>query len=200
MIHIPRLILRFLDKHVISLSPKKYRLLCSYIRYVYLSRYEPEIKHINKFIDGSGIALDIGANRGLWTYALSNNFHQVIAFEPNPNVTNDLLNAGLDNVLLIHKALSDLTKEEILHIPNKGGIEMSGWASLEEKFDIEIDYIKEIKVSTSQLDDYGFTDVSFIKIDVEGHELKVLEGGKKTLEINRPVCLVEIKKNNFPNV
>lgn len=38
---------------------------------------------------------------------------------------------------------------------------------------------------------YGFADVDLIKIDVEGHELQVLEGLEKTLKRSRPVLVVE---------
>ena len=39
-----------------------------------------------------------------------------------------------------------------------------------------------------------------MKIDVEGHELSMLNGAKKTLELNRPNCLIEIKKDNLSKV
>jgi hypothetical protein len=43
-------------------------------------------------------------------------------------------------------------------------------------------------------------DVSYIKIDVEGHELDVLEGGRKTMARCRPVVLAEVKESNLSAV
>ena len=51
-----------------------------------------------------------------------------------------------------------------------------------------------------KLDDFNFKNVSFVKIDVEGHELKLLKGSKIFFLKNKPDCLIEIKKKNLPKV
>ena len=53
-------------------------------------------------------------------------------------------------------------------------------------------------VTTRTLDSFGLTDVSFIKIDVEGHEEAVLAGGRETIAGNRPVVLVEAEDRHNP--
>jgi hypothetical protein len=47
-------------------------------------------------------------------------------------------------------------------------------------------------VAQVTLDSYAFTDVDFIKIDVEGYELFVLEGAETTIQQNRPLLQLEI--------
>ena len=46
----------------------------------------------------------------------------------------------------------------------------------------------------------GFTDVNFIKIDVEGNELDVLHGAKNLIDDYKPTCMVEVydKFNKYP--
>jgi FkbM family methyltransferase len=47
-------------------------------------------------------------------------------------------------------------------------------------------------VAVRTLDSYSFTDVDIIKVDVEGYEYFVLQGGLQTLINNRPVVQLEI--------
>jgi len=57
---------------------------------------------------------------------------------------------------------------------------------------------RTLEVRTRTLDSYGFDDVSFIKIDVEGHEMDVLAGSDRTIAQSRPNLLVEIEHRFHP--
>ena len=46
-------------------------------------------------------------------------------------------------------------------------------------------------VHQKRLDDYNFLNVDYIKIDVEGHELKVIKGAIATIEKYNPVIVIE---------
>lgn len=54
------------------------------------------------------------------------------------------------------------------------------------------------EVELRSLDSYGFDNVTFIKIDVEGHEESVLAGARETLERCHPTLLVEIEERHNP--
>ncbi|SNT36751.1 methyltransferase, FkbM family [Tropicimonas sediminicola] len=59
--------------------------------------------------------------------------------------------------------------------------------------------IEQVDVETRRLDSFDIRDLGFIKIDVEGHELEVLQGGKETLARETPVLLIEIEERHRPD-
>ena len=142
------------------------------------------------------IAIDVGANRGVYTYWLSRQVGKagkVFAFEPQPELTLPLEELKksfcLNNVSIINKGLSSTHNFLQLHRENVG----SGGAS----FHFEKERIMSITVETIRLDDYFVENptpslpVSFIKIDVEGHELEVFKGAEDTILKHAPTLLFE---------
>jgi hypothetical protein len=55
-----------------------------------------------------------------------------------------------------------------------------------------------VEVPTNRLDNYTITPLGFIKIDVEGHELAVLDGARGTLDRERPIVLIEAEERHNP--
>ena len=47
-----------------------------------------------------------------------------------------------------------------------------------------------------KLDNYNFKDIDYIKIDVQYHELEVIEGGIELLKSNSPVLCIEAARRN----
>ena len=179
------------------LNDKIYRLKFQYVKYTGLLGWEPEVLRIRDYAQ-RGIALDVGANMGLWSYAMAKSglFNQIIAFEPNLTLLADLENACLKNVRIVNKAVSHEEGVARLKIPRQGKMLLSGWASLENKIDLDVDDIHEIDVETIRLDDLNLVDVGFVKIDVEGHELSVLKGGYKLFFDSGPACIIECRDRN----
>lgn len=56
------------------------------------------------------------------------------------------------------------------------------------------------RVEARTLDSFGFTDVSLIKIDVEGHELEVLNGAMETIRRWHPTLVLEMGKKDRPTI
>ncbi|MCW5202593.1 FkbM family methyltransferase, partial [Desulfobulbus sp. US4] len=147
---------------------------------------------------GDGV-VDIGGNRGIYTYCLCRLGAHVEVFEPNPSCAAVLLAwaKGKKNVHVNSVALSDSTGSAYLHIPvdSSIGVEHDSSASLEH------DDFKESRdelVPLQTLDSFSFDKVTFIKIDVEGHEFNVLQGAENTFRLFRPALLVEIEQRHSP--
>lgn len=148
--------------------------------------------------DPQGTALDVGANIGLWSYAMANCglFSSVVAFEPNASLTVDLQNARLEGVSIIGKAVSNKAGTGRLRIPRAGRLLLDGWASLEDEIEIDAGDYRDMNVETIRLDDMDLANVSFVKIDVEGHEMSALEGARGMFYESRPTCIVECRDGN----
>ena len=70
-------------------------------------------------------------------------------------------------------------------------------ATINKENNLDGKEIHTFNIKKARLDSFQFNNkVGFIKIDVEGHEQKVLEGSVKILENNRPNLLVEIEKRH----
>ena len=61
----------------------------------------------------------------------------------------------------------------------------------------KIDNYKKVPIKMKKLDDIEIRNkIGLIKIDVEGHEKNVIQGGIETVKNNKPVLLVEIEERH----
>jgi FkbM family methyltransferase len=161
---------------------------------------EPELLHLDEFIAATGTAIDVGANVGFYTYALSRRFKHVYAFEINDGITGPIAHYNPGNIELIHCGLSSSEGRARFYIPVSGGIAQAGWASLYRDNLPGAEKLIERDVRVAPLDDFKISGVDFIKIDVEGHEIEVLKGAAATIEASRPNVLIELKKEHVETV
>ncbi|HEY4282988.1 MAG TPA: FkbM family methyltransferase [Chthoniobacterales bacterium] len=161
---------------------------------------EPELRMLPALISGREVAIDVGANVGFYALRMSGLFTRVYAFEINDDLTHDLAAANPGNIEIIHVGLSSEAGQAVLYIPILNGMPLPGWASLAPNNcpDTSVHQTKPVEIRT--LDSFNIESVSFIKIDVEGHELHVLRGATRTLSTHRPTILVEIKTENLDAV
>lgn len=142
------------------------------------------------FLENKRIAIDIGANVGLWARDFCKIFKEVKLFEPyKPNT--ECLKKNLEpfkNFEIFEYALSNKNGVGELHINEKG----LGANTLRSITDIT----KKEEIQIMKLDNYDFQDVDYIKIDVQFHELEVIEGSIVTLKNNNPVLCIEAARRN----
>lgn len=135
-------------------------------------------------------AIDVGANFGIWSYKLSKLFQKVEAFEPLVECTAEIKAFGAININVHDVALSSAEGFNELHISIAKGRLRHGYAT----FGNVAGEHRTILVPVRTLDSYNFSNVAFIKIDVEGHELEVIKGAETTIAREKPVMLIEIEQ------
>jgi FkbM family methyltransferase len=179
---------------LVGLLPQRFHVPLQYHKHTLLLRWEPEARLIRRF----ALAVDVGANMGLWSYAMvrCGLFQRVVALEPNSSLTAVLRSMHLPQLTILHKAVSSKAGTRTLRIPKQNEQALPGWASLEDHIDVATNDFQELLVETIRLDDLALEDVGFIKIDVEGHELSLLEGSREMFAASRPVCLIECRARN----
>lgn len=132
-------------------------------------------------------ALDIGANVGLWSRDLVDNFAKVVAFEPVA-VFRECLekNVSGPNFFISPLALGDCDTQATMIITEGN----SGHSHLDP------DTLGTGDVQVIKLDNLNMEDVDYIKIDCEGYEYRVLQGAEQTVKRCRPILVIEQKPHD----
>lgn len=156
-------------------------------------RGEPEVALLPFLADPERVSVDVGANKGVYTWFLKDCSRLVHAYEPNPKMFRFLRRLASDRVLVSPIAMSDETGPATLLVPRHGGKGYSNQGASLSAIKVAGEH-RGVPVQASRLDDLGIADVGFIKIDVEGFELAVLEGARQTIARDRPAMLIEIEE------
>ena len=138
-----------------------------------------------KFIDPMKNAMDIGAAVGMYTTFWAQKAARVHSYEAVPAVYKQLekVKERFDNVSTYRLAVGEEVGFTTFYVDDER-LSNSGFTDLVGG--------QPIEVPVTTIDAQDLSDVGFIKVDVEGHELAVLNGGRETIERDRPVCMVEI--------
>jgi len=157
--------------------------------------WESELNDIfNNFISKTSNVIDIGAFIGTNTIKMAHKARHVYAFEANLN-THNLLRANLlinniSNVSTFDKAVGNENKviDKMWHptVPiNYGAMRIN-------KLEDFINEFVNVNINMIRLDDITLHEkVDFIKIDVEGCEEEVLQGGIELIKKCKPVIVIE---------
>lgn len=158
---------------------------------------EPELHLLPHLCVRGELALDVGANNGVYAWHMARWSAGVIAFEPQPQHVAFLNRAFGTRIRVEPVALSDFAGEATLRVPVDRM--MDGCASIEAENTLADLSCQEYQVTCRPLDSYDLDRVSLIKIDVEGHELTVLKGAMALLARDRPSLIIEAEERHRPD-
>ena len=133
-----------------------------------------------QYVTDFDLAIDVGANVGLWAKPLTEKFKQVLAYEPMQQVYECLeLN------------VKDLPVQ----------INSFALGSVNDKVTMEFDkdntgnsYVSDIgtgNITIKRMDDLNLPKFGLLKIDCERHELEVLKGATETILKYKPIIICE---------
>jgi FkbM family methyltransferase len=177
-------------------TPSGHHLLTPYVLAEQGDWFEDEIRFLRRWAQPGATVLDIGANYGTFALSLAKAVGEggrVVAVEPTPD-TADCLRAsiaenGFSHLELVEAALSDTAGT--LHLRLEADSELNALA------DGPSDDGRSVEVQSLTLDGMmearGWPDLDFVKLDAEGAEILILQGGEQTLRRSSPLVLFEIK-------
>jgi len=158
---------------------------------------------------GDGVvAIDCGANVGVHTVEWSRAMYgwgEVISFEAQEKIYYALAgNVAINNCLNVtakfaavgdHCSMINVPEPDYLIPSSFGNFELKE-SNQNEYIGQEINYKKTKSVSLISIDSMGLKRLDFIKIDVEGMEMDVLNGAKVSIGNHHPILFIEIIKAN----
>ena len=151
------------------------------------------------------IFFDIGANCGIYSLIFANKFNnlQIYSFEPIVSslkkfAENIKINKNFKNIKLYNFGLSN--KNTILKMKalvKNDHTQLGGFGVLNKGDNLENKFLTEANFKKGD-DCFKFKKKTiFLKIDVEGHELQVLDGLNELLNYNKIILQIEILPKNI---
>lgn len=187
---IPR-VLRYIDRSIISTNVRRH-----------------PFDQVPKDI-AAKLVFDIGANVGDVTLAALKTYPEchVVCFEP-VNATFEVLEKRLapyaDRVTIFRDALSSINGESEINITSfHGANSIEPQSRMHSALNPHVKEIGKQRISLSRLDDiahqFAGKKVDLMKIDVEGHELDVISGGRNFIQNNVDTIIVEASLMRDPS-
>lgn len=138
------------------------------------------------------VSVDVGANIGNHTLLFSRISEKVYSFEPIPELFDilkkNIIQNDIKNVECINVGLSNENVDSAICVETSGNV---GKSSLEYTFDGGVRKNVSLVKGDGIFATLGIARIDFLKIDVEGHEAKVIEGMKESLLKFRPIVHME---------
>jgi FkbM family methyltransferase len=169
--------------------------------YIYGDKYEPEFEHLDRFLDNTGVYIEVGANTGKHSIKAAKHFGGdgvVIAIEPNPDVLSILHRSvranGFSNLRLRNFCIGERKSCDLMWMNEHKPVMFSLL-----KNDDQAEAFSTLTMTLDELFEWEELDrLDYLKICAEGAEAQVLAGARDTLTKHRPIVQVEDARVNPP--
>jgi FkbM family methyltransferase len=166
--------------------------------------FEPDSTRLVRRLIKTGMhVMDVGANFGYYTVLLSRLVGltgRIWAFEPSTRFRGRLLDHvkrnGCQNVVVLDFGLSN--RNETLQLFESGDSATLHWCDDRARpEDQETVHLMPLDQYAKEAD---LTRLDFIKVDIDGHEPRFLEGADSTIRAFQPIMLLEFAQLYLPKV
>jgi protein O-GlcNAc transferase len=197
----PATLVRLVDGTLVSV-PDSPHFLTAYIVREQEDWFEEEIRFLRSLVQPGQRVIDIGANHGVYALSLARRVGPtgaVWAFEPAAD-TGSHLEAGIAAnatpwLRLLRQALSD--HEGIAWLRKPGQSELNSLAppsaSGAAASGVEGEAVP-VTTLDACMDAWGWGEVDLLKMDAEGEEARILDGGQRFFQETSPLVMFELKE------
>lgn len=134
-------------------------------------------------------AVDVGAHVGFWSIQMGTNFEYVHAFEPIAAFRECWMKNAIGAVIYPYALGKTVGKVSMNYNPaDSGNTHVAAHGGDVEMITLD---------SFAGCSTYPFHGVDFLKIDCEGYEHHVVEGGRETIREFKPCIIVEQKQHKM---
>jgi FkbM family methyltransferase len=171
-------------------------------RLMFLDCYERELRRrALALLPSGGRFVDVGANVGFWTVPAAHRVGptgSVVAIEPNPWAVDrlrrniDLNSSGLAPVEIVAQAAGDSagTLELLSYDLEAGASRATVYRGAASTAEVERAEVERVSVAATTLDAVVSGPVDMIKLDAQGHESAIFDGGQTLFEEFPPSYVV----------
>lgn len=156
----------------------------------------PEIARMLSVLPEGGTAIDIGAHKGAYTFWMARRVGRrgaVASVEPQKRVAEGLERSlgawGMRQVRVVNAAASNRSGQGTINIP-RDSTHGASMRSLNADRAVDVTPVRLITID-ELVAEHGLPRLDFIKIDAEGHEIEIVEGGLDAIGRLRPSLLIE---------
>ncbi len=183
--------------------PDSLNLITPYVLVEQQDWFEDELRFVRAVLQPGSVAIDIGANYGVYTLSMAHVVGPtgaVFAFEPASRTASflrDSLEAnGFNQVVLEQTALSSAPGSLPLTLNDNSELNSLTTATTEHA---AVEWVDVVTLDGC-LERNSWSTVDFLKIDAEGEELKILKGAERFLSTLFPLIEFEIRAGTSFNL